>query len=155
MAVRRVLGYSGTMDFLIYASTATQAFSEADLLALLNQSRKVNADLGITGLLLYSPGQGDSTGTFVQVLEGPASDVKTLYAKICRDPRHRDCTLIKQGPLYRRRFGEWTMGFRDLSTLKPEEVPGFNPIFLKNWTLKQVLAQPDPVLQLVYSFASV
>ena len=47
------------------------------------------------------------------------------------------------------------MGFRDLSSLKPEDVPGFNPIYLHPWTLKKVLAEPDPMVQLLYSFAGI
>lgn len=142
------------MYFLIYASTATRGFSEADHLSLLAQAREVNARMGVTGLLLYAPGFEGESGTFVQLLEGERSDVQALYVKIIRDPRHKDCTLIKEGDLYQRRFADWTMGFRDLSTLSPD-VPGFNPIFLKNWTLKKILAEPDPVFQLLYSFAGV
>jgi len=141
--------------FLIYASTAAHDFTQSELISLLTVSKNRNARLDITGLLLYSPGNDSTKGTFVQILEGPRADVQALYVKITRDPRHSDWTLIKEGALFQRRFSDWSMGFRDLSALKPSEVPGFNRIFLKNWTLKKVLAEPDPVLQLLYSFASV
>jgi hypothetical protein len=78
-----------------------------------------------------------------------------MYAKIQRDPRHKDCTVLREDSWYHRRFADWSMGFRDLSTLKPEEVPGFNPVFLQNWTLSRVLREPDPILQLLYSFSGV
>jgi len=42
---------------------------------------------------------------------------------------------------------------RDLPSVRPEEVPGFNPISLRPWTRKQILAEPDPILRLLYSFA--
>lgn len=40
-----------------------------------------------------------------------------------------------------------------VSSLKPSEVPGFSPIYFQNWTLPKILAEPDPVLRLLYSFA--
>jgi len=142
-----------TPYFLVYASTATEDFGERRLVELLEQSRKTNASLGITGLLLYSPGNGIDKGTFVQVLEGPRPEVQALYVKISRDRRHRDCTILQEGVVFQRRFAEWTMGFRNLATLKPEQLPGFNPIFLKNWSLTTVLTERDPVIRLLYSFA--
>ena len=143
------------MDFLIYASTATQSLSQEELLNLLSQAREFNTRHQLTGLLLYSPGQGDEAGTFVQILEGPAKTLDDIYSKIKNDGRHKDCTVLKRGTTYQRRFADWSMGFRDLSNLKPEEVPGFNTIFQQKWTLTQVLLQPDPVLQLLYSFSGV
>lgn len=141
------------MYFLIYASTAARPLSEADLLALLSRAQQVNAEKNVTGMLLYSPGTDGLAGTFVQVLEGVRADVQALYLKIKRDERHRECTVLQEGDLFLRRFGDWTMGFRDLSSLKPSEVPGFSPIYFQNWTLPRILAEPDPVLRLLYSFA--
>lgn len=140
---------------LVYASTALKDYAEDELLGLLARARQTNAQRGITGLLLYSPGTATERGTFVQVLEGPQAEVRPMYLAICRDPRHRDCTLLKEETLFQRRFAEWTMGFRNLATLRPQDVPGFNPIFLQPLTLSRVLLEKDPVLQLLYSFAGV
>ena len=139
--------------FLIYASTSVRVLSQEELLSLLAGAREFNFRKEVTGLLLYSPGENGESGTFVQFLEGQRSDVQSLYVRITRDPRHANCTLLKEGTHFQRRFGEWTMGFKDLSSLRLQDVPGFNPIYLRHWTLKQVLAEPDPVLQLLYSFA--
>jgi hypothetical protein len=49
---------------VVYASTALQAFTKPELQALLQEIRPKNAELGITGLLLYKD------GNFMQVLEG-------------------------------------------------------------------------------------
>jgi len=141
------------MECLTYASTAVHRFSEADLLALLATARTFNARLEITGLLLYSPGTDGYAGTFVQALEGNKDVLQAVFSRIEKDPRHRDVTVIRREAVFSRRFPDWTMGFRDLSTLKPADVPGFNPIFFQGWTLKRVLAEPDPVLQALYSFA--
>lgn len=144
---------SPPLYYLIYASTAARPFGEGDLLALLTEAREFNRSRGITGLLLYSPDEGQQSGTFVQFLEGPRLEVQSLYVRITRDARNRDCTLLQEGTHYHRRFGEWTMGFRDLSSLRPEDVPGYNAVYRQHWTLREVLAEPDPILQLLYSFA--
>jgi len=141
--------------FLIYASTATRVVPQEELLDLLTRSRASNHPLGVTGLLLYSPGDGGQSGTFVQFLEGPRAVVQDLYLRITRDPRHRDWTVIREGTSFDRRFGDWSMGFRDLSLVRPEDLPGFNPIYLQGWTLSRIVAEPDPILQLLYSFAGV
>ncbi len=58
---------------LIYVSSSTRAFSDADLVALLEQSQEKNARLDITGMLLYKD------GNFMQVLEGPDDAVRQLF----------------------------------------------------------------------------
>jgi hypothetical protein len=103
---------------LIYESRATQPFTDADLLSLLETSRHYNARHDLTGLLLYAP-----DGRFLQVLEGHQAEVLALYQHISLDTRHTACVLLLSGPLAKRRFGEWRMGFRttrsqsDLSVL--------------------------------------
>lgn len=143
-----------TIYYLAYASTATRPFTEPELLDLLAQSREANTRLDLTGMLLYAPGS-PGPGTFVQVLEGPRASVQALYVKIIRDPRHRDCTVLQEGTLFQRRFADWTMGFQNLATMKPAEVPGFSPVFWQNWTMPRILAERDPVLRFLYSFAGV
>jgi hypothetical protein len=139
--------------YLAYASTAVHDYSQEELLELLALSRQRNAEAGITGLLLYAPGTDGAMGTFVQVLEGFRPAVQALYVRILRDPRHQHCTVFQEGEVFQRRFADWSMGFRNLSTLRPSEIEGFNPMFFQNWTLQKVLAEPDPVLRLLYSFA--
>jgi hypothetical protein len=140
--------------FLVYASTAARPFSDDELRDLLTTARAVNLRLDITGLLLYAPGAGDLPGTFVQYLEGPPAAVRDLYARIAADPRHRECTLLREGPTFRRKFSDWTMGFRNLGSLDLGTIPGYNASFGRDWTLTRVLAEPDPVLQTLYSFAA-
>ncbi len=58
------------MFFLVYVSSATRPFSGEDLRALLETCRKDNAELGVTGMLLYKD------GNFMQVLEGDEDAVR-------------------------------------------------------------------------------
>jgi Sensors of blue-light using FAD. len=44
------------MFFLVYVSSATRPFSREDLRVLLETCRKNNAELGVTGMLLYKDG---------------------------------------------------------------------------------------------------
>ena len=59
-------------------------------------------------MLVYAP-----DGRFLQVLEGEADVIHNLYFEhIARDPRHHSLMLLADGPLRRRRFTDWRMGFR-------------------------------------------
>ena len=90
--------------FLTYVSTATRELSQDDLNELLAQCRKNNAKRGITGMLLYKD------GNFMQVLEGEETAVRSIYAKISGDPRHKGEILLQQGTEEERQFLGWSMG---------------------------------------------
>ncbi|MDZ7751089.1 MAG: BLUF domain-containing protein [Gammaproteobacteria bacterium] len=109
------------MYALVYVSSATTLFSEADLVALLAQSREKNAGLGISGMLLYKE------GNFMQVLEGEKSAVLGLMDAIQDDPRHHGVIIINQGDAPRRQFGDWSMGFRNLDDPALRATPGYSP----------------------------
>ena len=76
-----------------------------DILAILARSRHNNARDGVTGGLLYS------TGCFAQVLEGPADVVEAAFERIQCDERHTDVTVLQAGPIAKRDFPDWSMGF--------------------------------------------
>jgi hypothetical protein len=109
------------MFHLVYASTATKPFSVGELLEVLHQARKNNADIGVTGLLLYKD------GAFMQVLEGEEDAVQSLYAEILRDGRHCDVRTLVAMPVGERQFPNWSMGFKNLDD-EPgaDAVPGYN-----------------------------
>jgi hypothetical protein len=89
---------------VLYHSRFAGPWEEAGLRALLERLRAHNAARDLTGLLLCSDDR------FVQVLEGPEAAVCALYARIRRDPRHRDVATLREG-LGPRRFAGWAMGF--------------------------------------------
>lgn len=94
---------------LIYISNSTHFDNEADLQELLKISRKNNTRLGVTGMLLFHD------GTFLQILEGEEQVVKTLYAHIKQNPRHRACRILASLSIQQKEFGQWSMGYQ-----KPE-----------------------------------
>lgn len=130
---------------LTYASAATRELSKADLNQLLAQCRKNNAELGITGMLLYKD------GNFMQVLEGEEGAVRSLYAKISRDPRHKGYILL-QSTLQERQFPDWSMGFRDLESEEARSNPAYSEFLNTPLTGKEFSANPSRSQKLLLSF---
>jgi Sensors of blue-light using FAD len=110
----------------VYASAASHDFETQELMELLEAARDNNAKLGLTGMLLYAD------GSFFQVLEGQADVVDALYAKIDRDHRHGQVTLILREPIPKRHFDAWTMGFYKVSRKELAGMSGVNDFFRKD-----------------------
>ncbi|HEY1058165.1 MAG TPA: BLUF domain-containing protein [Limnobacter sp.] len=101
---------------LLYSSQA-KPDTHSDLLEdILLTSRKNNAALNITGVLVHGGGM------FMQVLEGPEAVVLRLYVKILDDKRHTDSRIIHITPTSTRLFPNWTMGVIEAEPLTFEEV---------------------------------
>lgn len=94
---------------LVYVSSSQQTMPETELVDLLDASRKANRSRGVTGLLLHKD------GNWMQVLEGPPAQVRDVFSRIQRDPRHHDITVVTEDAVDERLFTEWSMGFRKLS----------------------------------------
>jgi hypothetical protein len=97
---------SAPLYHLVYQSNVTAPLSEAELEALLVQSRSWNMSHDLTGVLLYC----DSN--IIQVLEGPEDEVEYIFGRIEQDLRHYDVTKLADGPIQQRNFSQWTMGFK-------------------------------------------
>jgi hypothetical protein len=110
----------------VYASAASRDLETNELAELLEVAHATNARLGVTGMLLYAE------GSFFQVLEGPADVVEALYAKIERDRRHGQVTLIIKEPIAKRHFDAWTMGFYRISRQELAGLSGTNDFFGKD-----------------------
>ena len=96
---------------LVYKSVACAPFSETELKKLLMNSRLRNAEAGLTGMLIYDG------GTFLQMLEGDMAPIFKTFARIERDPRHKDIAVLLRDPnAAERAFGHWSMGYAGGST---------------------------------------
>lgn len=104
---------------LAYVSNSVRLMSEMDLTDLLIQARTINAEHGITGMLLYKD------RSFLQVLEGDSESVHAIYARITRDRRHEKVRTLYDEPIDKRDFPDWTMGFRNLSGSDLESLVGY------------------------------
>jgi hypothetical protein len=110
------------MHYLIYISTAVNLMSEDELTTLLNQSRRNNHALKVTGMLLYAE------GTFLQALEGDEAAVNKIYAAIQTDTRHKNLVKIISGELDERAFPNWSMAFSVIDHEQMEKLDGYvNP----------------------------
>lgn len=116
---------------LIYASRSTSPLNNETIAGILAQSQKHNLDAGITGVLCVCHGD-----IFMQALEGGRDEVNQLYAKLVRDARHTDITLLDYAEIGERRFSSWRMGRVDLDklnlgiVLKYSEKPQLDPFKL-------------------------
>ena len=111
------------LTHLIYTSAASPEFHPADLKAILQIARRNNAQLSVTGLLLFT------SGSFFQVLEGEEAKLLELFAHISLDPRHMSVTKIIQEPIAQRYFGDWTMGYSEVTLSELETIEGLNDFF--------------------------
>ncbi len=124
------------MFHIVYVSSAVRPFSSSELVELLSKAHVHNSNVGITGMLLYKD------GNFMQVIEGEEEAVRTLDAKIKRDPRHRGMLMLLQGPLTERQFPDWSMGFRDLNAVDVHSIPGYTEFL--NCPLTEAEFSKDP-----------
>jgi len=88
----------------LYASRVVAPLTPEVMDAILEQSRRNNPQLGITGMLCVSG------AVFIQVLEGGRDAICELYKAIVNDPRHTTVRLLVYEEITERRFGNWTMG---------------------------------------------
>jgi hypothetical protein len=96
---------------LIYASQATLEGRDLndEVRRILIASMSRNRQVDVTGLLL------SHAGWFMQVLEGPAADVRETYGRVSKDRRHTAIRLIDVGPAETRLFRDWNMCERRLT----------------------------------------
>lgn len=104
---------------LVCISSAVRDFTVMDLCEMLASFRSRNATLGITGTLLYHD------LTFMQILEGEEAAVRTLFARIAKDPRHTGVMTLMDEEVPERAFPEWSMAFPIFGSLGVRDLPGF------------------------------
>jgi hypothetical protein len=87
---------------LIYVSRPF-GFDAGSLDDILVSARRCNARDDVTGALICR------RDIFLQLLEGPRAKVTATFARILRDDRHAEVTLLCCGDTPFRLFGEWSM----------------------------------------------
>jgi Sensors of blue-light using FAD len=132
---------------LIYISSATNWPSEIDLKELLEQSRARNLRQNITGMLLYG------NATYMQALEGVEKDVDDIYNSILKDPRNTGNVVLVKEKISKRNFSNWSMGFKNLESCLPEELPGFQDIFKGKLDKELAVKNTSKALGLLMGFA--
>jgi hypothetical protein len=131
---------------IVYASAATHPCSDEDLEQLLITSRTNNAIAGITGMLVHHE------QSFVQLIEGSASALNLLFAKLRVDPRHHKVILLLRERIAARSFPDWAMGFAHMSTEELKTIPGMNDFFARRTALATLT--PSRAIKFLMAFKS-
>lgn len=105
---------------LVYASHASAPALE-DVAAILDWSRRVNPELGVTGVLCLLD------GVYMQCLEGEQDVLDLLFASIRVDRRHRDVTPLERRAVARRMFAEWSMALLEWNDSTRDIFRSFSP----------------------------
>ena len=87
---------------VVYVSKKTDA-SDTTLEGIITSSQKNNPEEGVTGCLL------SGSNSFLQLLEGPADFIDTLYSKISKDNRHENVMTLCEEKIDERLFLSWSM----------------------------------------------
>ncbi len=88
---------------LIYASRVNIRDKAEDISDIYTQSLKNNTLKNITGFLCYDEHY------FLQLLEGPRTDLNKLYIKILKDTRHEHVEVLDYRDIKKHQFGGWSM----------------------------------------------
>lgn len=134
---------------LIYTSTASNKMEADDLLFLLDQSRTKNARLAVTGLLLYCDRQ------FMQLIEGEKEVILSLWETIRADERHIFPKVVYEGPIERRGFADWSMGFRELDEIDVRKLHGYSNYLQQGFTSEIVSGSPSKARRLLSTISEV
>ena len=134
------------MFSLVYVSAAVTWFSARELRVLLDQSRLSNAQLGITGMLLYKD------GNFMQALEGDERTVRALETRIAADRRHQGMLTLHSGHAAQRQFSDWTMGFFDLNAPAGDLPAGYTEFLDTPLVGEAFLPAPQRCMDLMHVF---
>jgi hypothetical protein len=131
---------------LTYVSSAVLPFTKDGLRWLLDECAPANEAVNVTGMLLYKD------GNFIQVLEGEEHSVRSVYAKIGRDLRHRGLITLLQGEIAERQFPNWSMGFRELSHAPGSIEKGYSDFMNLSFTPAQFASNPTQAQALLLLF---
>ena len=87
---------------VVYVSEKTDV-SDTTLKDIIASSKKNNPEEDVTGCLL------SGSNSFLQLLEGPAEFINTLYSKISKDNRHKNVITLCDEKIDERLFLSWSM----------------------------------------------
>jgi hypothetical protein len=125
------------MHAIAYVSAASWNLLDEQIDRILADSRRFNAQHGITGALLYCD------GNFMQYLEGDEDAVMATFERIRASESHYQINELMNQPILEREFSDWSMGF---ARPRPEQ---FVELVAARW---KGTAQTGPGAALLRSF---
>jgi hypothetical protein len=124
---------------LLYYSVHQNTLSQAQMRELLRRSMENNKKQQITGFLAFSQTH------FLQVLEGSARTINDLYARILRDDRHEQVTLMDYTQISTRGFATWSMEALSMEQLQAcmrlPDTPELRPALMSASTALSLLEE--------------
>lgn len=87
---------------LIYTSKPF-GYDSAILMGILATARRNNVRTGITGALICRH------DIYLQLIEGDAAAIDALFARLSKDDRHLEVTLLNRAEVADRMFPDWAM----------------------------------------------
>ena len=129
---------------ILYVSKAARRVSEADLVQILEVSRRRNTAGHISGVLLYA------SGSFMQYLEGPAEPLLQVYSSIKAHPLHYGLVDLLREPIDRRAFAEWSMACHAVGENGPWPLSENHPLLAAR--LAPTTGPPTPATALLSNF---
>jgi hypothetical protein len=148
---------------IIYISRSTFESTDAvnkiepNVVRILAKSRINNRKNGLVGVLYF----GDSA--FFQCLEGEEDAVNNLFAKIEKDPRHKDIKLISKKYITSVSFPDWAMKYAPLDEkmgkfLKENGYQSFDPFLFTEEMTRKILSllidAYDPTIEIETGFVN-
>jgi hypothetical protein len=101
---------------ILFITNAANPCIKARLLEISNKSAQWNKSHSITGCMAYIEGiqDGESSGMFIQVIEGFKREVEAIYSMVKHENLHGELFIIKEGYINCRKFSCWKMGYEQL-----------------------------------------
>ena len=90
---------------------------------------------------------------YMQVLEGSEKDVHDIYDSILKDTRNNGNVTLIEEEISQRDFPNWSMGFKNLESCSPEELPGFQDVFGGKLDKELAVKNTSKALGLILGFA--
>ena len=97
---------------IIYVSTLADDAPVRVVADIANKARGNNRRAEITGLLVFDGMH------FCQQLEGCFAQVAATMDRISKDPRHHHLAVVHSGPLDKRRFGRFSLGYTSVEDIE-------------------------------------
>ncbi|MEM9474657.1 MAG: BLUF domain-containing protein [Pseudomonadota bacterium] len=124
------------LSFVLYRSKAHTSASPADVSDIVTTSLHLNAREGLTGFLHFD------RGFFLQYLEGPPGPLARKIARIHKDRRHDEFTILADGDIDERFFPDWDMG-----QISKDLLPNEGPLATHSWLLPVDSIDPLPLIE--------
>ena len=137
------------MICMVYISSATLGLNERIITSIVKASQLNNQQLGVTGILLYN------SGNFMQLLEGEAEKVESLYEKIKLDKRHTGVSLLMKETITGKNFHNWQMGYRNFNKLKALDPEILSPFLEEELNFSIYKSNPHRALQFLETFKKI